>query len=80
MSETNSSITELIEHGKQSGKLTSREINDVLEKCDFDAEQIDKLWGSHLRFENPQTYYVDLSKPLWNLKHDLLNKYGASNM
>ncbi|MBO6301205.1 MAG: RNA polymerase sigma factor RpoD [Ruminiclostridium sp.] len=45
MSETNSSITELIEHGKQSGKLTSREINDVLEKCDFDAEQIDKLYN-----------------------------------
>ncbi len=45
MSEINASITELIERGKQSGKLTSREINDVLEKCDFDSEQIDKLYN-----------------------------------
>ncbi|MBQ9482876.1 MAG: sigma-70 family RNA polymerase sigma factor, partial [Ruminiclostridium sp.] len=45
MSEAKSPITELIEHGKQSGKLTSQEINDVLESCDFDAEQIDKLYN-----------------------------------
>ncbi|MBP3855619.1 MAG: RNA polymerase sigma factor RpoD [Ruminiclostridium sp.] len=45
MSEVKSPITELIEHGKQSGKLTSREINDVLESCDFDADQIDKLYN-----------------------------------
>ena len=45
MSETKSPITELIEHGKQSGKLTSQEINEVLESCDFDAEQIDKLYN-----------------------------------
>lgn len=44
------------------------------------TEQVDRLWGEILRFENPQTYYVDLSKPLWNLKHDLLNKYGADNL
>ena len=45
MSETKSTIAELIEHGKQSGKLTSQEINDVLESCDFDADQIDKLYN-----------------------------------
>ncbi|MBR5088757.1 MAG: RNA polymerase sigma factor RpoD [Ruminiclostridium sp.] len=45
MSEKKSPISELIEHGKQSGKLTSQEINDVLESCDFDAEQIDKLYN-----------------------------------
>ena len=63
----------------EKGKLVYDEpdIGTIKKTC---AEQIDKLWGSHLRFENPQTYYVDLSKPLWNLKHDLLNKYGASNL
>ena len=63
----------------RKGELVYEEpdIQTIKKTC---AEQIDKLWGSHLRFENPQTYYVDLSKPLWNLKHDLLNKYGASNM
>ncbi|MFR4671196.1 MAG: hypothetical protein ACLT69_15375 [Intestinibacter bartlettii] len=27
-----------------------------------------------LRFENPHTYYVDLSSKLWNLKQELLEK------
>lgn len=53
------------------------DIEEIRSTC---AEEIDKLWGSMLRFENPQEYYVDLSKPLWNLKHDLLNKYGADNL
>jgi F0F1-type ATP synthase beta subunit len=26
------------------------------------------------RFENPHTYYVDLSEELWNLRHELLNQ------
>lgn len=51
-------------------------IQDIRKTC---AEQLETLWGEVLRFENPQTYYVDLSKPLWNLKHDLLNKYGAEH-
>ena len=44
MSENKSALTELIEHGKQNGKLTTKEITDALESCDFDAEQIDKLY------------------------------------
>lgn len=51
-------------------------IQDIRKTC---AEQMETLWGEVLRFENPQTYYVDLSKPLWNLKHDLLNRYGAEH-
>lgn len=39
-------------------------------------QETDKLWDEVLRFENPHTYYIDLSKKLWNLKHDLLNKYS----
>ena len=35
-----SKINELINHGKQSGKLTTKEITDVLEELDFDAEEI----------------------------------------
>lgn len=51
-------------------------IQEIRKTC---TEQLESLWGEMLRFENPQTYYVDLSKPLWNLKHDLLNKYGAEH-
>ena len=63
----------------KKGELVYKEpdIEEIRATC---AEQIDKLWGEFLRFENPQTYYVDLSKPLWNLKHDLLNKYSAANL
>jgi nicotinate phosphoribosyltransferase len=39
---------------------------------DFCACQVDKLWEEVLRFENPQKYFVDLSKPLWDLKYGML--------
>lgn len=32
------------------------------------------LWDSIKRFENPQTYYVDLSQELWDLKYGMLNR------
>ena len=38
------------------------------------AEQIDTLWDEVKRFENPHNYYVDLSKKLWDIKHDLLEQ------
>lgn len=61
------------------GKCVYQEptIEEIRETC---REQVNTLWGEVLRFENPQTYYVDLSKPLWNLKHELLNKYGSDNL
>jgi nicotinate phosphoribosyltransferase len=37
------------------------------------AKQIDLLWDEVKRFENPHTYYVDLSKKLWDIKRQLLN-------
>ncbi|HIQ59472.1 MAG TPA: RNA polymerase sigma factor RpoD [Candidatus Merdivicinus intestinavium] len=39
-----SAVTELMEHGKQKGKLTTKEITDALEELDFDPEQMDKLY------------------------------------
>lgn len=44
MAENKSVLNELIEHGKQTGKITTKEITDALEVCDIDAEQIDKLY------------------------------------
>lgn len=38
------------------------------------AEQVDTLWDEVKRFENPHTYYVDLSKNLWDVKQQLLNE------
>ena len=53
------------------------DIEEIKKVC---LEQVDTLWGERLRFENPQTYYVDLSKLLWDLKHELLHQYGADNL
>ena len=41
---------------------------------DYCAEQIDTLWDEVKRFENPHSYYVDLSEKLWNIKRELLEK------
>ena len=38
--------------------------------------QIDTLWDETLRFENPQTYYVDLSQKLWAMKNRLLEEHS----
>ncbi|WP_343290152.1 nicotinate phosphoribosyltransferase [Turicibacter bilis] len=42
----------------------------------YSKEQIDMLWEEVLRFEKPHRYYVDLSKELWTLKTELLEKYS----
>ena len=51
-----SKINELINHGKQSGKLTTKEITDVLEELDFDADEINKLYDY---FESSNIEIVD---------------------
>ena len=42
---------------------------------DYCAEQVRTLWPQLLRFENPQTYYVDLSKSLYDIKHKLIEEH-----
>ena len=37
-------------------------------------EQVDTLWDSVKRFENPHNYYVDLTQKLFDIKEDLLRK------
>ena len=39
-------------------------------------KQIDSLWEEIKHFENPQTYYVDLSEKLWEMKQELLNAHN----
>ena len=40
------------------------------------AQQVDTLWDEVKRFDNPQTYYVDLSQKLWDVKYGLLKRNG----
>ena len=46
MSDKKNVIENLLEQGKVSGKLTTKEINDALEKLDFDVEKIDSFYDS----------------------------------
>ena len=46
---------------------------DIQKYC---AEQVDTLWDEVKRFDNPHTYYVDLSQKLWDIKYALLKSNG----
>ena len=37
-------------------------------------QQVETLWDEVKRFENPHTYYVDLSQKLWDIKQSLLRQ------
>ena len=53
----------------------SPKIEDIKKYCE---QQMDTMWESVLRFENPHNYYVDLSKKLWDIKHRLLDDRGEN--
>lgn len=57
----------------KKGKLIEKlpDIESIKKYC---QEQYETLWEEVTRFENPHTYYVDLSKRLWDIKNELLNK------
>jgi nicotinate phosphoribosyltransferase len=57
----------------QSGKLVY-ELPTLDEIRAYCAQQVDTLWDEIKRFDNPQTYYVDLSQKLWDIKYGLLKK------
>ena len=46
-------------------------VKEVREYC---AQQVDTLWDEVKRFDNPHSYYVDLSQKLWDIKYSLLKK------
>lgn len=64
-------LTRIFESGKCVYK--SPGIADIKDYC---KDQINTLWDEVLRFENPHSYYVDLSKSLWEIKCDLLDEYS----
>ena len=48
----------------------------TLEIRDYCKEQLATLWPEVRRLENPHTYYVDLSKKLWDLKESMLTEFA----
>ena len=55
----------------RGGKLVyqSPSLDEIRKYC---MEQVDALWDEIKRFDNPQTYYGDLSQKLWDIKYGLL--------
>ena len=52
---------------------TSPTVSEIRANC---QRELASMWDEVLRFENPHTYYVDLSEKLWNIKHSLLERRG----
>ena len=46
----------------------------LTEICEKSKKELETLWPEVKRLKNPHKYYVDLSKPLWDLKNELLKK------
>ena len=55
----------------RSGKLVY-ELPSLEEIRAYCMAQVDTLWDEIKRFDNPQTYYVDLSQKLWDIKYGML--------
>lgn len=55
--------------GKQVYKVPT-----LKESREYCAQQVDTLWDEVKRFDNPHSYYVDLSQRLWDIQQELLHK------
>ena len=70
---TKKMLVKIFEKGKLVYKLPS--IEEIKNNC---TKELDSLWDSVKRFENPHRYYVDLSPKLWQVKDDILRNYKKS--
>ena len=64
MSDKRTIINDLLESGKQKGKLTTKEIGDALEELDFDVEQLEKLYDT---FETHNIEIIEDLEPDLNI-------------
>ena len=55
--------------GGQAGVRQRPALPEIQAYC---RQQVDTLWDEVKRFDNPHSYYVDLSDRLWNIQQDLL--------
>ena len=70
---TNYTVRPLQEQIFKNGRLvyTTPTLSEICEKS---KKELETLWPEIKRLKNPHKYYVDLSKPLWDLKNELLKK------
>ncbi len=66
-------IDELVEQGKAKGKLTTKEINDMLEELEFDMDQVDKL------YDMLDTQNIEVVENLAGTDADLLPQLSSND-
>lgn len=47
---------------------------------DYCQKELHSLWDEYLRFDNPHIYKVDLSREIWDMKHQLLTEVKANTI
>lgn len=67
-------LVPIFKNGKQVYELPS--LDEIRKHC---REEIEGMWEEVRRFNNPHNYYVDLSEKLWQIKHELLARYGRKS-
>lgn len=70
---TNYTVKELQVKVFENGNLIYKmpELNEI---ADYSKKDLTTIWDEVKRLNNPQKYYVDLSKKLYDLRSDMLNK------
>ena len=60
----------------KNGELVYKlpELKEIREYC---RQQVESLWDEVKRFDNPHSYYVDLSQKLWDIKYSLLKNNSS---
>lgn len=70
---TNYTVKELQVKVFENGELIYK-MPELKKIADYSKKDLTTIWDEVKRLNNPQKYYVDLSKKLYDLKNDMLNK------
>lgn len=70
---TNFEAAQLLVPIFKNGKLVynAPQLEEIREYAD---KELSRIWDEVKRFENPQTYFVDLSQKLWDIRYELLKE------
>ncbi len=71
---SNFRVRRLLEPIFREGELVARRrsVEEIRGAC---KKEMETLWESVRRFENPHTYYVDLSQKLWDIRNKILTDH-----
>lgn len=74
---SNYRVRNMLEPLMEQGQVVAKNYS-LQDTRDFCQQEVASLWPSVKRFENPQSYYVDLSPRLWQIKQAFLEKHSKT--